>query len=93
MTLPIATDELYRPRTEADAAAWLGVKPETLATWRRESRKAGKLIGPRWLNGAADGKKEIPRYRLVDLIGWQDSRQTKLEPARRPGRPRKAVAR
>jgi hypothetical protein len=91
-TSATSLDDLYRPRSDAEAASFLGIKPATLQTWRRESRRTGKRQGPAWIDLAGFGSKPIPRYRLIDLIAWQDSRLTVLEPARKVGRPRKAVA-
>lgn len=85
----LMAEDFYRPRTEADAAMWLGITAATLQTWRRETRRVGRRIGPAWINLSAAGKKQIPRYRLIDIIAWQEERRVALEPARRPGRPRK----
>lgn len=48
--------------TKERAAELIGVKPDTLKTWRRKSRKAGYLIGPKWLPLEGTGTARRVRY-------------------------------
>lgn len=88
---PASVEELYRPRDDEETARFLGVKADTLKTWRRESRRSGKRIGPSWVETAGAGTKTIPRYRLIDIIDWQERQKTQLEPGKKLGRPRKSA--
>lgn len=77
--------------TEEQAAAFLGVKPDTLRLWRNKSRRAGHLIGPRWIERGGGGRAGLIRYRREDLIQYMDAGIVRLEPKKKVGRPRKAA--
>lgn len=77
--------------TEQEAARLIGVKPATLKVWRSKSRRAGRLIGPRWVEPAGEGATRIIRYRIADLEAWAAAGAVRLEPRKRPGRPRKGA--
>lgn len=65
----------FRPLSEADAAAWLGVEPGTLRKWRQ------KRIGPAWVESRADRGhgKRVVWYQLAHLEQFVQlhKRQTK----------------
>ena len=71
-----------------DAAEYLDIKPQTLRQWRTESRKRGRLVGPRWVDIGIGSLKGRPRYRLSDLEAYVASKAVALEPLKRRGRPR-----
>lgn len=75
--------------TEQEAAELIGVTADTLKVWRSKSRRAGKLIGPRWVELAGEGVARIIRYRMEDLDAWVSAGVVRLEPRKRRGRPRK----
>ncbi|HLO76080.1 MAG TPA: helix-turn-helix domain-containing protein [Magnetospirillum sp.] len=76
--------------TEAQAAEFLAVAPDTLRVWRTKSRAAGHLIGPRWIERGGEGRARLIRYRRQDLEAFLEAGAVKLEPKKRLGRPRKA---
>ena len=65
---------IIKPR---EAAAYIGVKPATLASWRHLDRGAlayGKPTrGPRWI----DVEGRCLGYRQADLDSWLDAHATK----------------
>ncbi len=77
--------------TDPQAAAWLGFDPATLRVWRSKSRRAGHLIGPRWVEIGGTGTRRRIRYRLEDLRAFTDAGAVALEPPKKRGRPRKAA--
>lgn len=76
--------------SEETAAAYLGVAPETLKVWRSKSRRAGVLIGPRWVAMGGTGRARLIRYRQVDLVAFVEAAAVAFEPKRKVGRPRAA---
>lgn len=76
--------------TEEQAAAFLYVAPDTLRVWRNKSRRAGHLIGPRWIERGGEGRARLIRYRQRDLEEFLEAGAVKLEPKKKLGRPRKA---
>lgn len=78
--------------TEQETARLIGVVADTLKVWRSKSRRAGKLIGPRWVELGGEGVARIIRYRREDLDAWAAAGVVRLEPRKRVGRPRKTVA-
>lgn len=78
---------------DSAAAALIGVAKDTLKVWRSKSRRAGRLIGPRWLELGGEGRARIIRYRPADLQAWTDGAAVPLEPKKRRGRPRKDTSR
>lgn len=75
--------------TEEQAAAFLAVAPDTLRVWRNKSRRAGHLIGPRWIEGGGEGRARLIRYRPDDLIQFLEAGMVRLAPKKKVGRPRK----
>lgn len=83
--IPLDTPRLL---TEDKAAAFLDLRPDTLKVWRSKSRRAGRLIGPPWIE-MGDGRARIIRYRLEDLEAYASAGIVRLEPKKKVGRPRK----
>lgn len=77
--------------TEAEAAAYLGFVADTLRVWRSKSRRARKLIGPKWIELGGQGRARAIRYRIEDLNDYTTRGVITLEPPKRVGRPRKAA--
>lgn len=75
--------------TEDQAAIFLGVAPDTLRLWRNKSRRAGHLIGPRWIEKGGEGRARLIRYRQRDLEDFLEAGAVRLEPKKKLGRPRK----
>jgi hypothetical protein len=69
---------------ETDAAAYLGLRPQTLRLWRSKKKRRG----PAYVK-LGDGPGARVRYRIADLDAWLA--QQVVTP-RRPGRPRKRAA-
>ncbi|MFO1496516.1 MAG: helix-turn-helix domain-containing protein [Lysobacterales bacterium] len=51
--------------TEAEAAAFLRTKPDTLRHWR--TRKSGAVKGPAWIKAS---KRARVLYLKSDLVAW-----------------------
>lgn len=79
--------------TENEAASYLGFARDTLRVWRSKSRRARKLIGPKWVELGGEGRARAIRYRLDDLIAYASRGVVALEPPKRKGRPRMGGAR
>jgi hypothetical protein len=75
--------------SEAGAAAYLGLVPGTLRVWRSKSRRAKRLIGPRWVEIGGDGRRKCIRYRKEDLDAYAAAGAVPLAPRKVRGRPRK----
>ena len=60
LTLPIAATRTLI--SEAEAAEFLGFSRDTLRVWRSKSRRAKKLIGPRWIELGGTGRARAIRY-------------------------------
>lgn len=75
--------------TEEQAAAFLCVAQDTLRVWRNKSRRAGHLIGPRWIERGGEGRARLIRYRQRDLEEFLEAGAVRLEPKKKLGRPRK----
>lgn len=88
--MPSDTEFLSTYWIEEQAAAFLGVAPDTLRVWRNKSRRAGHLIGPRWIESGGQGRSRLIRYRRDDLIQFLEAGVVRLAPKKRVGRPRKA---
>lgn len=73
--------ESSRPYSEADAAEYLGLQPQTLRLWRSQRR------GPAYIK-LGTGRFARVRYRVQDLDAWLAGQ---VITPRRPGRPRKAA--
>ena len=89
--VPTAPAPAGAPRLrEAAAAEYIGAAKDTLRVWRSKSRRAGHLIGPRWIEirGGA-GRARIIWYALADLDAWLAASVVALEPPKKRGRPRK----
>ena len=54
--------------TEQGAAHLIGVAPDMLEVWRTKSRRAGRLIGPRWVELAGEGIVRVIRYVSVNPL-------------------------
>lgn len=57
------TDKTLDP---AETATFLNIQPRTLESWR------ARRIGPPWIRYS----KTCVRYRVSDLVAWQESRRT-----------------
>lgn len=77
--------------TEIEAAAFLGFEADTLRVWRSKSRRAGRLIGPRWVEIGGEGRRKAIRYRRDDLDAYAAAGAVQLTPRRPRGRPRKVA--
>jgi hypothetical protein len=77
---PLALDPLL---TEEQAAEHLGFAKETLRVWRSKSRRAKRLIGPKWVELGGEGRARCIRYRIGD-VAW--------EPPKKRGRPRSSTS-
>lgn len=62
--------------TEKEAADLLGLRPATLAGWRCKSRKAGRLIGPRYRVFPPGGR--AVRYAVEDVASFADGAVVEL---------------
>lgn len=72
-------DRGERLLTDVQAAALLGLRPQTLRGWRHESNRGGELRGPRFIRL---GMRAI-RYRLSDLRAYLDTCQRSTDAALR----------
>lgn len=89
VAIPAPTATPARMR-EADAAQYVGVARDTLRVWRSKSRRAGHLIGPRWIEVRGGGSRaRIIWYAVADLDSYVLAGVVTLEPPRKRGRPRK----
>jgi transposase len=55
--------------TPKQAAKFLGFSAGTLANWRNETEKTGKLVGPPFIPGGRI------RYDILDLIEYMEKRK------------------
>lgn len=60
--------------TETELAERLGVKTRTVQNWRRATLE-GRATGPAFLEIGASPKLKTIRYRLADVIAYEDSRR------------------
>lgn len=75
---------------EAEAAEYLGFDQDTLRVWRSKSRRAKRLIGPRWTEIGGTGTRKRIRYRLEDLQEYTAAGAAAFKVSKPRGRPRKA---
>lgn len=68
--------------TTAEAAAYLGLRPQTLRKWRTTGR------GPRYVKVGPDSAQSRCLYRRDDLERWAESRTYTSEAARAASRAR-----
>lgn len=69
--------------TEEQAAAFLGVAPDTLRVWRNKSRRAGHLIGPRWIERGGEGRHQLDQGRWPEGLHLLTREDTPLTRALR----------
>lgn len=74
--------------TEQEAAQYLGFAMDTMRVWRSKSRRAKKLIGPKWVELGCGRRRSI-RYRLDDLNAFAAHGAIDFPTPKKVGRPRK----